>query len=205
MVRKGDSVFFRLGEDAAQGELHRGSVEAAEGCVCVVRLEQPCPQIEEAVEGFLHFDRQLEFMQQSAVIARTGSDDPLRFSVELRGQPVSAQSLQSYRVSCLGTQITATFGHETGCEVLDVSATGFAVYARGQYSIGQCLPAALHYAGQSCAGDVAVQSVRRMSPQKIRYGVYCVDDARQHTLAKSLASINLAIQREQLRRMTGSR
>lgn len=142
-----------------------------------------------------------EFMKQPSEVIPTADDaGPDAVRLRLRGEPVSANNRQAFRVSCVGCDITVTLGQEANCDVVDLSATGFGTYATQSLRIGDIVDAELHYQGQVYRGQVAVQSVRRMV-DKVRYGVCVVDSPSGHSLVKALPQVNAAVQREQLRRL----
>ena len=206
MPKQDDKVFYRIpNEQGAKKQiLHAGVVLSVEEETCVVRLDDSCPAIEENLDGFLHFEHKQKFFQQAARVARKESDEPCVFALKLQGQPVSAESRQCYRVSCLGAGIKATVGEEKDCEVVDVSATGLAFYTTGTFEIGRQVRVTFFYGGEEYAGQATIQSMRRVSARLIRYGVHCGDTkSKTDTLARSLASINQSIQRDQLRRLAG--
>jgi hypothetical protein len=145
----------------------------------------------------LPFEQKQKFYQQAARVVRRESAPPTVFELKLQGQPVSAESRQCYRVSCLGAGIKATVADEKDCEVVDVSATGLAFYATSTYEIGRQVRITFFYNGDEHAGQGTVQSMRRVSAKLIRYGVHCGDTkSKTDTLARSLSSINQSIQRD---------
>ena len=88
------------------------------------------------------------------------------------------------------------------CEVLDLSATGFAIYSEAQYTIGRTLLATLYYFGRHVLGTAVIESSAAFR-KKNRYGLRAVDDERpEATLKKDLYRINLVVQREQLGRLS---
>jgi len=202
MLKQDDKVFLRLPkEDSSKTRVLRpATVLSLEGDVCGIRLEQPCSGFQVSTDVALHFEERRRFLQQSARVVRSDPADSLVLGVQLQGSPVSAESRQCFRVSCLGANIRATIDDESGCEVVDLSATGFGFYARRDYALGSRVRVLLTHAGKAYAGHATVQSSRRMTPKTIRYGVHCTDTGID-TLAKSLASINLTVQGEQQRRM----
>jgi hypothetical protein len=203
MLKQDDKIFLRLPkEDTPRKRVLRpGVVLGLEGDVCVIRLEQLCSGIEASADVALHFEERRKFLQQSARVVRKDSGVPLVLGVQLQGSPVSAESRQCYRVSCLGSNIRATIDDEAGCEVVDLSATGLAFYGRRDYDVGSQVRILLTHSGREYTGGGIIQSSRRMTPKLTRYGVYCTDTAKD-TLAKSLTAINLAVQGEQQRRMS---
>jgi PilZ domain len=202
MPRPEDKIFFRIPKrDTPNKRVLRPCVVlAVEGDVYLIRLEEPCSAIEVATDVALHFEERRKFWQQSGRIVRQDPTEPLVFGVQLQGAPVSAEARQCFRVSCLGSNIRATIDGEEGCEVVDLSATGFAFYGRRDYDLGTRMRVALTHDGRSYQGHGTIQSSRRMTPKTTRYGVHCTDTS-QDTLARSLAAINLSVQAEQQRRM----
>ena len=89
--------------------------------------------------------------------------------------------------------------------MVDVSETGFAIFSDAEYTVGQTLQATLYHNGTPVHGTAVVQSYRAFG-KKIRYAFRAVDDERpKATLKKDLNRINLAVQREQLARLSGNR
>ena len=204
MLKVEDKIFFRLPkEDRAKKRVLRpATVCAYENPTLTLRLEEPCPGIEPGVEATVHFAARRKFMQQLARVLRKESEQPLVLLLQLLAEPISSESRQCYRVSCLGENIRATVDDEAGCEVVDLSATGLAFYSRRDCALGSQVHISLSYAGKSYEGQATVMSSRRMTPKTIRYGVLCTE-REGGSLARSLAAINLAIQGEQQRRLTG--
>ena len=166
--------------------------------------------LEEGAEVIVFFELKRRFMQQPvrvlSVVEEKEDDDWTRITLEFQttGDPLSAESRECYRVSCYAADLEAQLGEDPEmCEVLDVSATGFAVFSEAEYSVGQSLQATLHYNGTPVRGTAVVQSYRAMG-KKHRYGLRAVDDERRNaTLKKDLNRINLAVQREQAARLSG--
>jgi hypothetical protein len=202
MLNKDQKVFFRVPreETPPRRVLHPAVVLGVEGEVCLIQLDEPRSGVEVSTSVILHFEERRNFLQQSGFVTRKDSEDPLVVGVQLQGAPVSAESRQCFRVSCLGADIRAKIAEEPGCEVVDLSATGFAFYGRRDYEVGKQVLVSLMYGGREYHGRGTIQSARRMTPKLARYGVHCTDIGKDD-LAKSLAAINLAVQGEQQRRM----
>jgi len=204
MLRQDDQLFFRLPKEDTPGRrvLRPAVVVGLENQVCVLRLPEPCRGIEPPLDVLLHFEARRKFMQQLGRVIRKDSEQPLILAVQLIGSPISSESRQCYRVSCLGSNIRATIDSEPGCEVVDLSATGIAFYARNDYPLAVEVRVILTHVGKTYEGHATIMSCRRMTPKTIRYGALCRDLGRD-TLARSLAAINLEVQGEQQRRMSG--
>jgi hypothetical protein len=202
MPKQDDKIFLRIPKEDTPKKrvLHPCVVVTVEDDVYVIRLEEPCSALDLATDVALHFEERRKFWQQAGRVVRKDAREPLVFAVQTMGAPVSAEARQCFRVSCLGANIRATIDEEEGCEVVDLSATGFAFYGRRDYGLGSRVRVALTHNGRGYLGHGTIQSSRRMTPKTTRYGVHCTD-TNQDTLAKSLAAINLAVQAEQQRRM----
>jgi hypothetical protein len=204
MLKAEDKVFFRLPREDRAGKrnLRSASVRTCENDTCTLRLEEPCPGIEPGVDAFVHFEARRKFMQQLARVLHKESEQPLVVVLQLLAAPISSESRQCYRVSCLGENIRATVEGELGCEVVDLSATGLAFYSRRELALSSQVQISLSYAGKSYAGLATIMSSRRMTPKTLRYGVLCTE-REGGSLARALAAINVAIQGEQQRRLAG--
>lgn len=204
MLKADDKVFFRLPREdrSSKRVLRPASVCAYEDEACTLRLEELGVRVEPGEDAFLHFEARRKFMQQLARVLRKETEQPLVLVLQLLAAPFSSESRQCFRVSCLGENVRALVEDETGCEVVDLSATGLAFYSRRQIALGSQLQLELTYAGKSYAGRVTIMSSRRMTPKTLRYGVLCTE-RDGGSLARSLAAINLAIQAEQQRRLAG--
>lgn len=200
-MKQDDKVFFRMPTvDAGKKRILRpGTVLAVDEAGCKLQLEDSVA-IEEGSDGFLHFEEKRKFLQQAV---RVVSVDPERagvVAVQFQGTPVSAESRQAFRVSCLGANIKARIDDEAGCDVVDLSVTGFAFYSHSPYQVGRRLRVSLQYDGKDYQGFATVQSTRSLNAKQFRYGAHCTDGAGDN-LAKSLAALSLAVQSEQLRRL----
>jgi hypothetical protein len=202
MLKRDDKVFLRLPKEDSGNKrvLRPGLAVALENDVWTIRLDQPCAGIEATSNVALHFEERRKFLQQAGRVVRKDSEEPLVLGIQLQGAPVSAENRQCFRVSCLGSNIRATIDDETACEVVDLSATGFGFYGRRDYDVGGRVRVLLTHEGKEYAGHATIQSARRMTPKLMRYGAHCTDTGID-TLARSLASLNLSVQREQQRRM----
>ena len=221
-MKANDEIFVHVPGEGAQRILHPGRrlAELSEGRSGVRVQMLKDLGVGEGTDVFLLFEQARTFLQQPArVCARAEAEsapDPIPeatdagaaeaepracgpvLDLETLGDPVSAESRQSYRVSALGADIEATFAGEAHCPVLDVSATGLALYAKETVALGSRQEIVLSFDGREIAGMIVVQSIRDMG-NKFRYGALCVDGA----LREELGGVNLAIQRQQLRRMSG--
>jgi len=202
-------IFLRIPEHES---LYPGKVLATSDIGYNAVFEEQGLSLEDGAEVIVFFNRNHRFTQQpvrvlSVAKEKTG-DNRTRTTLELEttGDPISADSRECYRVSCYSADLKAQLGDDPQeCEVLDVSATGFAIFSNAEYSVGQLLQATLTHDGIPVQGTTVVQSCRTFG-NKSRYGLRAVDDQRPNaTLQKDLNRINLAIQREQAARLSGNR
>ncbi len=201
-------IFLRTSEH----EMLSGKVSATTDKGYNVVFEGWAFRLEDGAEVLVFYEINRRFMQQPvrvlSVVERKRDDgeNRIRLEFETTGDPISAENRESYRVSCNAADIEAQLGEDPEmCEVLDVSATGFAIFSDAEYTVGQTLLATLYYYGRHVLGTAVVQSYRAFG-KKNRYGLRAVDDARpKATLKKDLDLIYLVVQREQLARLSGNR
>lgn len=158
----------------------------------------------------MYFSGKTEFLQQVGCIkeiieAEEGSDEGPLFVIAPVGDPISAESRQTYRVSTISANLEARVGEEENLQVQDLSSTGFAVLAGDDYQLGQTVEVGIAHDDQQCHGRASVQSVRPMGPRRIRYGLRAIeDDPHTGEFLQVLQQISLAVQREQLQRSGGA-
>ena len=200
-MKPNDKVFFRLPtEDAGKRRVLRpATVLGVDAAGCELQLEDVV-ELVSATEAFVHFEAKQKFWQQSVHVGAVEPERPGVLRLQFQGMPVSAESRQAFRVSCLGANIKAKVGDEAACEIVDLSVTGFAFYAESQYPLGYSLRVLLVHDGKEYRGSATVQSARSLDAKRSRYGAHCTDGANDN-LAKSLASLGRAVQSEQLRRL----
>ncbi|MFO0690867.1 MAG: hypothetical protein U0900_19380 [Myxococcota bacterium] len=141
----------------------------------------------------------------AAAVPEKKKEGPV-FVIEPVGDPISAENRQSYRVSTISAGIQARMGGESGLQVQDLSATGFALLADKKYKIGQTVEVAIRYGDEACHGKASIQSFRELESGRLRYGVRAIEeDPHAQTFLRTLQRISLAVQREQLARSGGVR
>ncbi len=228
MFCKGTILFLQFPHESRTRLLHQGTVlDVSPGAFQAMFEEEKLP-IAAGQELMIYFDRQGKFLKQPARVivvhdpastettpadpaAEQGGDDsvPMAQAIGLVcalqpvGQPVSAESRQSYRVSTVISDRRAELNGEM-CKLLDVSASGYAVISRKQYKFGQILEGAVTLHHETFRGQVCVQSIRELGEGRYRYGLYCAEDrAQRGGLKEGLPKLTMALQIEQLRRRSG--
>jgi len=186
--------------------LHPAKVVGLQDDKYTAEVEEQSLPVESGQDILVNFEKNREFMQQSARIESVDESEGRQvITFATTGEPVSAESRQCYRVSTVMMELTAGLGPERGCPVLDVSTTGFSVIAAEDYSIGNLVDASIEFEDQSYSGKLSIQSVRELSPGRIRYGLHCSEaKTSPGDLAKGLQRMSLQIQRAQLRRLAGA-
>jgi len=201
-----DGGFFLHIPNGSKRILHPATIVGTEDEIHTAELEEPDLPVADGQEVLIFYDFRREFMQQPACIRRVTHDPKLIIEFETTGEPVSAESRQHFRVSAVMTGLTATLGSENACPLLDVSRTGFSVVARQSYDLGSFVNAALRHENHQYRDRVCVQSIRDLSRGRIRYGLHCVDKNRHAGgTPKGLHQISVSLEREQLRRVAGTR
>jgi len=161
-------------------------------------------------EVLMYFSGKTEFMQQVGCIkeiieAEEGSEEGPLFVIDPVGDPISAESRQTYRVSTISAGLEACVGDEENLQIQDLSSTGLAVLASEDYQLGQTLEVRISHADEQCHGRASVQSVRPLGPNRIRYGLRAIeDDPHTGEFLQVLQRISLTVQREQLQRSGGA-
>ncbi len=205
MVGIGSGFFVQIPNNSGQRILHPAKVCGQVNDVLTAELEELDIEFEEGQGILVYFEKRRDFLQQPACIETIDETDPkIIFSFKTKGEAVSAESRQCYRVSTVIADMTAALGAENTCPLLDVSVTGFSVIAASTYGIGDLIDAVLELDGAQFSGQAAVQSIRELSKGRIRYGLHCADDGKLGgSLKTGLNKISMFVQRQQLQRLSG--
>lgn len=206
MLAPGFDMFIQLPREDDQRVLNPGTIQEVADGRYTATFNDADLAAEAGQEVIVYFHRGNEFMQQSARIdAVMPTEEQTIIVFETVGEPVSCESRQCFRASTVMAGLTARLGDEDNCQLLDVSATGFAVMAAATHHVGNVLEAELHHDGKNYRGTATVQSVRAMDHDRIRYGLHVVADKNSGgTLQKGCQHIAMAVQREQARRLSGT-
>ncbi len=200
----GTGCFVQVPDESSQRILHSAVVQGFTNNTYTAELQEDAALLESGQDIFVYYESSGKFARQPAridVIAETPSG--CTFTFQFTGDAVSGESRQCYRVSTIMTAVTVTLGDEENCQVVDVSATGFAVIAAEQYLATDIVEATIRFEGEAFSGRGRIESVRELSAGRIRYGMHCVDGkATDETLSKGLQQISAAVQRQHLRRLS---
>jgi hypothetical protein len=194
----GSEVFIQRPQDGGRRILHPASLVASQGDHHTLSLEAPVG-LELHQDLFLYYEHKRKFMQQVARVVELPTEArAASIVVETTSDPILAESRECYRCPTIVEDIRATLGDERDCRVLDVSQTGFAVYGAPERAPGSACEACLTFEGEPIRGTVIVQSARE-SGARTRYGLRAQDGE----LRRRLPEIAMAVQRRQLRRLSG--
>ena len=202
MLKTESRIFFQIPGEADERVLHPAKIMTVEGNLYTAEPEEGL-ELENEMDFFIYFEMDRKFMRQAA---RIGSiiEREKRTMVEFEtiGDSGLAENRQALRISTVGANLTAKFGVEKNCDVLDVSPTGFALYAAKTHKTGGQVDAILYFEGEEFRGAVTIKSAIERKG-KIRYGVQCLDETKSgNNLIKGLGRITMAIQRQQLARIS---
>lgn len=205
MVGIGTGFHFQLPSKSKQRILHPAKVVGLKDDVYTAEVEEQSLAIESELDVLVFFEKGRDFVQQAARVESVDeSDEQQTITLTTTGEPVSAESRQCYRVSTVMIDLTADLGQECGCQVLDVSTTGFSVIAAERYSVGNVVDGVIEYDNEHYSGRLSIQSVRELSRGRIRYGLHCTAGRNAPgNLAKGLQQMSVKIQRTQLARLAG--
>ncbi len=200
----GTGFFVQIPDGSNERILYAALVEDVEERSYTARLEEDEAPLKGGQNVFIFYEFKGEFVRQPACTsALSHTQSGINFAFQFTGEPVSAERRQCYRVSTVMAAITATFGDEEKCAVLDVSATGFAVLGTKQRKIGHVVETIVSCGDENFSGQGRIESIRESNCGRFRYGLHCVD-ARpgREALRIGLQKISAAVQREHLRRLS---
>lgn len=207
MLGVGNGFFVRVAGDGNRCILHPAEVIAITSDVYSAELKEEDLGFETGDEFLVYYEIRQKFVKQSARVESVLEDvDSPSITFVTVGEPASAESRQEFRVSTVMSELFCTIGEETDCVTLDVSAKGFAALAKTKHTIGAILDVDLRYEGQRFAGKVCVQSIKKRGENLNRYGLRCVKEKNaESNLAQGLWQMSMTLQRQQLRRLAGTR
>lgn len=196
-------MFLQIPDPSGRRVLRPGKWIEGNGRLRSAKFSEADVNVETGQEAIIFYEINGKFMRQSVRINDVSNYPPSVFvNLRITGQPELAESRQSYRVSTVMVEVTATLGSERNCKVLDVSATGIAVASPHTHEVGEALDVDILYDEKNYVGRVHVATTDKLPQQRLRYGLLCVDDQKTNReLIKGLVYINLAVQRLHLRRL----
>ncbi len=205
MFTKGTDVFFTLPEESASRVLHAAKVVDVRNGMFVARFDEPGLTASPGSDVAVFFQGRAGFMQQAArITASLEESDTPSFGFQTIGEAVSCESRECYRVSTVTTGFNATIDNEPECPLTDVSATGFSIISAGNHGYGAVLTVEVEYEQTKYSGRARVQSIKPLTPGRTRYGLLCLPSDGPRSLLVGMQRISTAVQRQQLRRRSGT-
>lgn len=210
MLSQGDLLYIQKPTQANQRVLIPLDIVAMQQGQVIIETSQVFDWLPEDGQVMVYYDQRRDFVKQSAKLEvhlheenEDQVDGIMRYAVELLGEAVSAESRQTFRVSTVISGRTAEFANEGHVPLVDVSASGYAVIATSIHNVGELVTTTLNHDGRQFTGTACVQSICHLDATRIRYGMYCVEKRQPgNNLNQGLLTVSMAVQREQLRRLS---
>lgn len=210
MLNQGDLLYIQNPSHGQQRVLIPLDIVAMEQGQVIIETSQIFNWLPEDGQVMVYYDQRRDFVKQSAKMEvhlheedEDQIDGVMRYAIELLGEAVSADSRQTFRVSTVISGRTAMFAEEGEVPLVDVSASGYAVIASGIHNVGEIIQTTLIHDGSEFTGSACVQSICHLDATRIRYGMYCVEKRQPgNNLNQGLLTVSMAVQREQLRRLS---
>lgn len=210
MLTQGDLIYLQKPVQSQQRVLIPVDVIANEQDHVIIETSQVFDWLGDDGQVLVYYDKRRDFVKQSATMEvqiheldDQQVDGIMRYSIGLLGEPVSAESRQCFRVSTVISGRTVVFEDEGEVPLVDVSATGYAVIATKPRNIGEMIRTTFIHEGREFSGTACVQSICQLDHERVRYGMYCVEKRQPgNNLNQGLLTISMAVQREQLRRLS---
>jgi hypothetical protein len=137
MLESETRIFLNLPDGSQQHILHPARIKKAGERGYTAELEEPDPFLRPGLDLFVLYYLKDRFVKQPARLDSVMQTGPTPLvSFQTTGEPMSAETRESFRVSTVMANLTAAVGAETECPLLDISTTGFAVEATQRYELG---------------------------------------------------------------------
>ena len=201
------NFFLQAPDESEQRILHPGTVISVDGELHTATLDQEEVPVEAGQSIHLYYEIQSEFMQQRGrieAVMRGEPDNVLKkiIGFTTTGEPMSAEERQCYRVSTVTSGMTVRVESDNEYPLIDVSATGLSFTAPHVYHFGQIVKVHLTHDDHNYRGEGHIQSIGVLPNGKTRYGIHCVDDEESNVpFSRGLQQVNIAVQRNHLRRL----
>ncbi len=203
MLSTNDGVFLRLTIGTGKRILHPAKIVRVHQGLFTASFDDHSIRPQPGQDATLFFsNRAGDFLQQAVRIdaVMQGDESPTVGFVAV-GEPVSADTRQSYRVSTAFADVTADVGKEPDCPALDVSDTGLSVLCTAHVALGAIVRVRVRFGGDVFEGSAVVQSIEPMSQGWSRVGLHhAAAGAAGLSLKRGLESVTAGVQRRQLRR-----
>ncbi len=207
--------FLQISGESDRRILHPAKVVGVSDGLYTAEFEETDIEVEAEQEILVFYNQKRDFVKQAARVTDAPQEEsalqeespetPGTFTFETLGDVVSAENRECYRVSTVMSELTAIFGEERDCAILDISNTGFAVSSNKLHEVASIVEVILNHDGVEYTGTVCIQSVRELHRGKIRYGVSCIaDKSIPNDLLEGVRRMSITTQRDQLRRLSAA-
>jgi len=201
MLSVGNAVHLLIPSPSKRRVLHPGKVIESNATSFVAEFEETInPAVDSDVNAYCEVRG--KFFQQGAVVSEIRTSDPCVIAFRRGGEPVSAESRQTYRVSLVTAEFVVDVDKEPGCQVLDISPEGFAAITKRKLNLGSVVKIRIAGEGHTFEASARVQTVQERGAGKFRYG-FLVPES--HVVArKKMQQISMEMQRLHLKRLRGA-
>jgi len=201
MLSLGNAVFLLIPSKSKKRILYPGQVIESDPIRFVGKFEDPItPPVDSDVNAFCEVNG--KFFQQGAIVTeiRPGPGNVIAF--RRNGEPVSAESRQTYRVSVVSEGFTARIDKLPASSGVDISPEGFATIVDDRLNVGSVVKIKLTCDSQIIESPARVQAVKDLPSGQFRYG-FLIPRSNIPT-RNTLQRISADMQRLQLKRLRGA-
>ena len=198
MLSVGNAVFLLIPSQSKKRILHPGEVVESGPTTFTAKFADPiAPTVDCDVNAFCEVNG--KFFQQGALVTEIRPGPPNVIAFRRNGEPVSAETRQSFRISVANEGFTSRVERVRSCSVVDISPEGFAAVVTDRLDLGSVVKIKLDCDAQTVESPARVQSVKDLPTGQFRYGFLV---PRGNTAArKMLQKISADMQRLQLKRI----
>lgn len=202
MFEKKQPAFLMIPGESKRRILHAATVTEVAADKVSFHFDEAAVAINADDEVVLYAEVRGKFMQCGAKVESLVEELNGRavWTFKLVGEPVSAESRGSFRVSIVTDNIMAALGKLPPCPVTDVSPEGFSVLLNESLSVGATFEATI-FAGQTTiSGQVRIQTVKQLPTGQLRYGLLAFEP--KTPFRRNLEKLSMELQRTRLKRMS---
>ena len=201
MLSAGDEMYLAIPDGAQKPILRPGKVVSSDATTFAAEFIEPITVAVEADVTAYASQRGKFFQQGARVVLISAAETRTIISFARVGQPVSADKRQVYRVSTATAGMLAQIGSEKKCPIVDMSGDGFGAILSRECRIGSVQQVVLVHEEQQITMSVRTQTAAPRPDGKFRCGFLAIGRGEGR---KALQQISAAIQRQQLRRLSGA-
>ena len=201
MLSVGNAVFLLIPSKSKKRILYPGQVIESDPIRFTGKFEDPItPAVDSDVNAFCEVNG--KFFQQGAVVTEILPIAGNVIAFRRNGEPVSAESRQTYRVSVVSEGFIAKVDKLPASSVVDISPEGFASIVDDRLNLGSVVKIKLDCDGQVIQSPARVQAVKDLPSGQFRYG-FLIPRSNIAT-RNALQKISADMQRLQLKRLRGA-